>query len=381
MSFNEKIKKFIPIKKFMKNIILLDSNPPLCDNAYYVYKELLRRNINNKYKIIWIVEKNKDLRKSKEKNVFFVSKEQVWKYRYYHNFSRYILDCNPFIRKLNKYQFRIYLSHGCPVKILDKLFRNSGAIDYITTTAEFWSNVRKNTYKGTNLVKNFVETGFPRDDLFFDKNQWISLFPDIEREKTILWLPTYRNHTIKRNYEQYTGIHFPLGIPCFESIEQVKQLNNFLASKKVLLVIKPHPAQDVSEIKSIDLSNLKIIYDTYFEEGTTLYNYLPALDALITDYSSVYWDFLLADKPIGLAIPDFNDYTEHVKMPYDYEHEVIGERILDYDGLVMFIENISSNKDILKYERNRNIDKYHKYRDGNSAKRVVDILEKEMNKR
>ena len=379
MNFNNKIiqlfsNSFIA-KLLMKDVILLNSNPPMCDNAYYVYKEILNRKLNDKFKLVWIVSKNNEKCSVNEKNVLFVSKEQKLKYSYYRIFSKYIMDCNPFILKTNKYQTRIYLSHSCPVKELKELHQSGGHIDYLISCSSFWNDIWKKLYSGSNLVKEYVIAGLPRNDTFFDRSQWKILFPEIEREKTILWLPTYRNHKTKRNFEQYTDIHFPLGLPCLDDIEQVKELNNYLKEAKSILVIKPHPAQDLTEIKELDFSNIKLIDNSYFEEDTTLYNYLPSIDALITDYSSVYWDFLLADKPVGLAIPDFEQYTQHIKIPYDYEKCVIGIRILSYNDLRSFIKSVVNNEDLYKSERNKNLSVYHKYVDGNASKRVVDLFE------
>ena len=128
----------------------------------------------------------------------------------------------------------------------------------------------------------------------------------------------------------------------------------------------------------MNYSNIKLIYDYYFENNTNLYNYLPLVDALITDYSSVYFDFLLADKPIGLAIPDLELYKEIVNQPYNYEETVIGEKILNYNELVNFITNVIEEKDIMKEERNKAKLVYHKFIDGNSSSRVIEILKKQV---
>ncbi|MBR2289904.1 MAG: CDP-glycerol glycerophosphotransferase family protein [Clostridia bacterium] len=384
MNIKKKLKEMyynLPIKFLLKNYILLDSNPVMCDNAYYVYKELIARKINEKYKLIWFIKDDTELRVVEDKNVIFVSRQRKWKILYYNFFAKYILDCNWFIPKVNKYQCRIHLSHGCPVKLMDEYYKKSGKMDLIISLGDFWSEVYKKVYEKLNLLDSVEETGFPRNDTFFTEKEQINFYPNIRREKTILWLPTYRNHKALRNDAQYTGITFPLGIPCFSDINQLNELNADLRNRSILLIIKPHPAQDLNEIKKFELSNIKIIDDSYFEETTNLYNYLPLIDALITDYSSVYWDFLLADKPIGLAIPDLEEYSKHVMMPYEYKEAVIGDYLYNYEDLVSFIADISNSNDNKRVERKRIIDKYHKYQDGNSSKRVVDLLVKKMNEK
>ena len=68
--------------------------------------------------------------------------------------------------------------------------------------------------------------------------------------------------------------------------------------------------QCVGEIK---FTNIKEVMLTDIPEPYTLYHLLSQTDAMISDYSSVYGDYLLTDKPIGFA---FNDLEEYKKSRY-----------------------------------------------------------------
>ena len=57
------------------------------------------------------------------------------------------------------------------------------------------------------------------------------------------------------------------------------------------------------------LSNLVFINDAFLSDnGIINYELLGVADALLTDYSSVYYDYLLLDRPIGLCWDDYEEY-------------------------------------------------------------------------
>ena len=381
----EKIKRFIynlPMKRFLKNIILLESNPDYSDNTYYVFKELLNQKINENCKLVWFVKDEKMFEDIKIKNVEFIGNQtsffKSFKLKYYHLFAKCIVDCNKYIKKMNKEQYRIYLTHGSPAKMAPNYWFKSGKIDSFVVTSEFWKNVTRNIYGDSDLIENYLISGLPRNDNFLKNEKLKVFFEEIEREKTILWLPTYRQHKDVSDKDFQVDANFEFGIPCFANTEEARKVDEVLKEKNVLLILKPHPAQDLSKIKDLGCTNIKIINDSYFEEHSNLYEYLPLVDALITDYSSVYFDFLLADKPIGLAIPDLETYTKTFEMPYDYNQTVIGEKILTNEDLIKFIFNVANNDDIMKQERNKVKIIYHKNVDDKAAYRVVELLKEKI---
>ena len=106
---------------------------------------------------------------------------------------------------------------------------------------------------------------------------------------------------------------------------------------------------------------------------------LKDFDALITDYSSVYYDFLLTQKPIGLAIPDIEEYSKTCTLiSNDITEYVKGDYIYSLKDLIDFINLVATGKDPAKKELAWALDKYHTYKDGNSSKRVIDLLLEKM---
>lgn len=370
-------------KIIMKDYILLESNPDYSDNTKAVYDELLRRKMNKNYKIIWLVDDVDQFKDIKVNNVVFVQRDKkiqhLIPFIYYNLLSKYIIDCNKCIKKRNKNQFRIYLTHGTPLKMVKNYIENVGNMDYLIQTSDFFTDVYKKFLKSDHV--QIISTGFPRNDVLFNSTSKIAFFEETRRKKTILWLPTYRNHKgIKDDFNFHVKVDFPYGIPIISESNDLLKLNKILLKKEILLIVKLHPAEDSSRLKKMNCSNIKLIDDSIFKNGyISLYTLLSSVDALITDYSSVYYDFLLTDKPIGLAIPDIDIYRKHVNLIYDnFQENIIGEYIYDYTDLVRFIDNVSRNRDLYFDERVKMKKKYHKFLDGNSSKRVVDILENQM---
>ena len=149
------------------------------------------------------------------------------------------------------------------------------------------------------------------------------------------------------------------------------------------MVIKLHPVEDTSILRGLDLDHIKLIEDVMFDrDHSSLYHYLANVDALITDYSSVYYDFLLTKKPIGLAICDIDEYTKTTKLVFDnYEENVAGEYIYEFKDILTFIHNVRTENDISYERRMEKIPIYHKYTDDKSSDRIIAIMEKKGLKR
>lgn len=147
----------------------------------------------------------------------------------------------------------------------------------------------------------------------------------------------------------------------------------------VFIIIKPHPEQDVNYLKKINLSNLLFIDDNFLlYYNIDNYDVLNSVDALLTDYSSVYYDYLLKNKPIGLCWDDFDDYSKREGFLLDPNFIMAGgEKIYDKDDLKSFIKRISCEEDVLQDKRNEICDLVHKYKDGKSARRTVEFIIKE----
>lgn len=366
----------------LEDYIVLESNPDLSDNTYALYNELLKNKVNERYKIFWFIDsKNKSKYKNvNKKNIYFINSfgnlsifEKIKK-AYINIKSKYIIDCNKFVYKKNINQKRLHLGHGMPYKSVPEYCNATGEVDYLLSLSPFFDD----NLSMLHIIDKdkIVDLGFPRNDDLFSKSKDIKfLFKNKSYKKIIMWLPTYRQRVNKGSNLSMDN-SFELGLPVIYNVENLKEINNLLKKLDILLVLKPHPAQDLSIIKAEDLSNFVILTNKDLENADiNLYEFLGQTDGLITDYSSVYYDYLLTDKPIAITTDDLEEYKKVFEFVYDDIFQVIkGEYINNIEDFKTFLNNISTGDDIAKIERLNAKKSLHKFQDGNSSKRVYDFL-------
>ena len=134
-----------------------------------------------------------------------------------------------------------------------------------------------------------------------------------------------------------------------------QQLDYFLKENNYLLVVKYH--QNEMNKLQLDTENMDNILDLSNEllknKGLDLYEVLPYTDLLITDYSSVYFDYLLLDKPMLFAPTDLEKYLgDRGFLLEPYEEWTPGEKIYNQSQLESSIISAFS-EDLYKKNRER----------------------------
>ena len=363
----------------IKNIIILESVPVLTDNAKAFYDYLIKNNYNDKYKIVWFTDNNSQ-DKVNDKNVKIV---KVWKnisklsffgaikYCYYLKSAKFILYCNRNVHKLNKKSITIYLTHGLPLKNVRDLKLVSPKIDYVISPSEFFSSMFVDQFKVKK--EKIIILGTARNDLFYNYQKTNKKFDFTSQkyQKIILWMPTFRDHAGQTRHD--SSFSFPLGIPIIYDYDSLKKIDRLLKDKKMLLLIKPHPVQDMSKIKDINLNNIKLINDNDLKRNNiTLMEYFFYVDAIMTDYSGVYYDALLTDRPLGFTIDDFKEYNETRGFPFDNPLEkMAGMKIVNLGDLIKFINDISLDNDLFKEERDNIKKLFYDKLDGKACERII----------
>ena len=103
-------------------------------------------------------------------------------------------------------------------------------------------------------------------------------------------------------------------------------------------------------------------------------NLMQSFDAMITDYSAAYHEYILLDRPIALTIDDFNEYSSKTGFVFDYFDWIKGVYLKDSSDLIRFIKEVSDGVDSAKKERESAMHRIHKYIDNQSTTRVLDFL-------
>lgn len=225
-------------------------------------------------------------------------------------------------------QLVVNLWHGMALKNIGLLDgkRNPPQCHKTICTSELFQKIHAKAFGMKQ--EDVLITGLPRNDILTKQTTNAKLLTIKEKySNRYVWLPTYR----KSGEGDIRVDGDTSNIFCFENFDYFK-LNKILSEKNELLIIKPHPMAvlDVFEEK---LSNIKIINEHWLSNNdTTLYELLSISDALWTDYSSVFVDYLVTNKPVLFIVPDIELYKNTRGFTFDMEQ-------IKLPGLVITTQN------------------------------------------
>lgn len=177
----------------------------------------------------------------------------------------------------------------------------------------------------------------------------------------ILYPPTHRDyeHNIKKIKRSVLG---------FDA--EMQELDKFLKDNGVLIICKFHPKQNKS-IVSRELPESIKLHVANNRYG--LCELMQISDALMTDYTSAYFDYLLLDKPVIFNFYDYDQYIGTRGMTYEPVDSVLaGPVIQDYKEFMDSIQTLNEN--IIKFKDKRHFvrDLFFAYKDTNTCKRVYE---------
>ncbi|WP_374471612.1 CDP-glycerol glycerophosphotransferase family protein [Phenylobacterium sp.] len=127
----------------------------------------------------------------------------------------------------------------------------------------------------------------------------------LERDRFVLWMPTYReaNGASGPRWRDSPDLSARLDARGTDPVSEIAVLAK---AAGVTLVVKPHPLDSAR----FDRSGLRVVTtDEILGSGMTLYQFIAASAAMVSDYSSVWVEYLDLDKPLALYCPDLGDYT------------------------------------------------------------------------
>ena len=102
---------------------------------------------------------------------------------------------------------------------------------------------------------------------------------------------------------------------------------------------------------------------------------MPISDALITDYSSVFYDYLLLDRPIAFTINDLNEYADTRGFVFENPLQFMpGEKISTKHEFIRFLENVYQGDDRYQSKRKEINDFCNYYTDGNNCERILKMV-------
>lgn len=308
--------KYIPVSR---KTVLYESffgRGMLC-GPYAIFLELLDEPKYAKYRHVWVLDKLENhaelIREyGRHKNVKFVE-YQSKKYMLYLCRAGYLFNNVTFPAYYTKKKGQIYVNtwHGIPLKTLGydmpngkteaaNTVRNMLLSDYMVSANPFLTQVYLDAYKLRQLYQGgIIEEGYPRLDLLkrftreqvFDKLRRYGMEVD-EKKSVILYAPTWKG---KSYGNPDTGVE--------EYFAFKNRVEMQIDTSRYQILVKVHQ-------RVFQLAKDRLKEGWFVPASIDANEILSVTDILISDYSSIFYDFLATGRSVLFYIQDIESYRE-----------------------------------------------------------------------
>ena len=351
-----------------------------------IYEKMLSMPQFKNFKFVWAFL-DADIHDVKEDKRTTIVKSKSKEYYKYCSIAKYWIVNSIMEESLTKKKGQVYVQcwHGTPIKKLRCDIEVDGSVlntikeirkrndidakrfDYFISPSKYCTEkfISAFNLKKLNKENIIIEKGYPRNDFLFNKTQKdITLIKEKLKipinKKVIFYLPTFRDnqHTSGIGYTYELQIDFD-------------RLRKAIGDEYVVL-FSPH----YFIANSIDLSKYEgfVINVARYDEINELY---LVSDIIMTDYSSVFFDFANLKRPIVFYMYDYDLYQSRLRDFYISLDELPGPITRTQEELEKCIINIET--EFPKYERKYEDfnKKYNYLDDGNASERVIKEIFKE----
>lgn len=328
-------------------------------NIFYILKEISEN--YKEYKLYLAYKKEHKIKYENLlnnygiKNVHLVEIHKI-KYWYLLATSKYLVNDVTFHTAFIKREGQIYLNtwHGTPLKkmgidvvndahLFGNIQRNILASDFFLTPSEYMKKIMISSNSLGNLFRgNFIDEGYPRNAVFFniDRSEHIKNELGINDKHIVVYMPTWRGNSSNNKSKEY--------------VEKLKIYLTEIDQKlddNTIFYVKLHPLVN-SSVNFEEYKHIEKFLDKY-----ETYDFLNISDTLVTDYSSIMFDYACTGKNIVLFTYDLKEYTEDRGLYIDFKalpfnqaktvDELIASLQSDVDYLSNeFIKNIVENENV-----------------------------------
>ena len=203
------------------------------------------------------------------------------------------------------------------VKAFPRRLSDEKPSHYVLTTSNFMKPVFASAFRTGHVLTS----GYPRNDRLVQKNSIKNILSDAEHgsmkeiqsllkkeriRKMIYYMPTFRESEAE-----------------FFKVVNIEKFQKFLEENRFLFCMKLHPKSKLGkEFRRIRGNHILMI-----DADADPYIFLEKADVLVTDYSSVYFDFLLTDRPVVFFDYDLQEYLHSSReMYFDYRKVTPGQK-------------------------------------------------------
>ncbi len=377
-----KLKRYLYKKVFTKmklkqDVVMLESffGKSYSDSPKYIF-EYLNEKYPGKYKYVWV--------RSTKKLQFPYKAKQVkrFSFRYFYAMARakyFVFNGRQPVYYIKRKGTKFLETwHGTPLKKLvfdmddvttasplykQEFFNQAGKWDYLVAPNAFSRDVFSHAFMYSG---KYLETGYPRNDiLYLDDSTKAKKIAEIKEElgidknkKVILYAPTWRDD----EYYGHAQYKFTLKL-------DLDKLREKLGDEYVIILRMHYFVAD-----SFDVDAYKgFAYDvSKYDDIARLY---LISDLLITDYSSVFFDYANLRRPMLFFTYDLEKYESVLRGFYiDVKEELPGPMLFDSDEVISAIENIDNISLQYKPKFDKFLDKYCAWENGSATKQVVEAV-------
>ncbi len=345
-----------------------------------IYEKMLEMDEFKDYKFVWsFVEPDKHEVKACD-HLILVKHDSSDYYKYL-SMSKYWIVNSIVEEGIMKKENQVYVQcwHGTPLKrlrcdievdgsvlntveeIKKRNDRDAKRFDYFISPSKFCTEKFTSAFnlKNLGLENIIIEEGYPRNDALFHytKEEILRIKKKYnlpKDKKIIFYLPTFRDN----QHESGVGYTYDLGID-FASLKEKFQ-------DKYIILFSPHyfvaKSVDVSQYKGfvVDVTDNDDINDLYIIS-----------DIIMTDYSSVFFDFANLKRPMLFYMYDLDLYKGKLRDFYIDLKELPGPITQTQEELEDALEGLEENFNKYKEKYKKFNEKYNYLDDGNASERVI----------
>ena len=229
--------------------------------------------------------------------------------------------------------------------------------DIITASSKEVKNKFISAFKSTKQRVKIL--GYPRYDIIMGTHN--NILKNIQpNKKVILYAPTFRDNNY--NYNYFDGLN-------------IQELNKIMEEFQAIFLINLHPKEKNHNYFINDNDNIVMLQN----QDIDINKLLTITDILITDYSSIYIDFLLLNRPIIFTPFDLVEYRHsNRELYYDYELITPGERCNNWENTLEEIKKLFDGKDEYSNDRELIRKRFHTNVDNQNSSRIINSI-KELN--
>lgn len=343
----------VPIKK-NRLLFHVHERKGLCCNNKYIVEYLLQK-YSEEYEIVWATNYPDSIKN----NEIIVVKTNSFNFFYYYYTSKVIITNDYISAFLSKRSAQLFINTwhagvaykkvGLDIKSLEKIDRwlfklRHNKTDYMISGSESFTT---HMSKSMNIPKEkFLPFGSPRTDILFNPTNTVD-----KKTKIVLFAPTFRDN----NYDPMLDLNW-------------KKLLTILTEKfggEWKFMYRGHYFSSESYYGQ-DILNGNNIDD--------IQELMLKTDILLTDYSSLIWDFSFTGKPSFMFTPDLDTYINEERSFYTPIESWPYPKSKNMDDLIKKIKNFDNDNYLKKITTHH--DQMGNYSNGDAVSKCVDFIRK-----